>query len=474
MAQDIGSAGTSRRAAPRDHLAAIVESSDDAILSEDLDGIITSWNAAAERLYGYTAEEAIGCPACILVPEQQQDEMPKVIARLRRGERVAHYEAVRQAKNGRRLIVSVTVSAIRDDDGRIVGASEVGREITQRKQAEQDLARQLADQKRLREISSRLSLSGDVQTLYRELIDAAMEITGAACGTMQTVDGETGELCLLETHGIPQQMRNEFARVSPKAATSCGVALRRGERVLVDYANDARVAGTEEARAHLDAGIRSAQSTPLVARSGRLVGMLTTQWRRSSPIADRQLYLLDILARQASDLIERVQADETLRQNDERLRFTLEATEFGSWELDLSEAKPSATRRSLKHDEIFGYDQAVPTWNYDIFLEHVLEEDRDYVSRELDTALHETGRWEFECRIRRADNGQVRWIWARGQVIEAWCEPRRMLGLVQDITERKEVVAQLEELTQTLEQRVMERTAEAKQRARQLQLMTKE
>jgi PAS domain S-box-containing protein len=117
-------------------LAAIVESSEDAIVSKTLDGIVTSWNAAAERLFGYTAAEAVGCSITLIIPAERQHEEQMILRRLRRGERIEHYETVRQAKDGHPIEVSITVSPIRDGGGRIVGASKVARDITLRKRSE--------------------------------------------------------------------------------------------------------------------------------------------------------------------------------------------------------------------------------------------------------------------------------------------------------------------------------------------------
>src|SRR4029450_639145 len=96
------------------HFAAIVETTDDAIVSKDLNGVITSWNPAAERLFGYKAEEVIGKPVSILIPSDRVDEEPAILARLRRGERIDHYETIRHAKDGRKFHVSLTVSPIRN------------------------------------------------------------------------------------------------------------------------------------------------------------------------------------------------------------------------------------------------------------------------------------------------------------------------------------------------------------------------
>ncbi|NYF33507.1 PAS domain S-box protein [Sphingopyxis sp. JAI108] len=118
-------------------LAAIVESSDDAILSKDLKGIITSWNRGAEQLYGYPGEEVIGQPVAILIPEDRRDEEPKILARIRQGERIEHYETMRRCKDGSLVDISLSVSPIIDATGMIVGASKIARDITDRRRAEE-------------------------------------------------------------------------------------------------------------------------------------------------------------------------------------------------------------------------------------------------------------------------------------------------------------------------------------------------
>jgi PAS domain S-box-containing protein len=114
-------------------LASIVESSDDAIVSKNLDGIVTSWNRAAERIFGHTAAEAIGQPITIVIPEERQDEERDILTRIRRGERIDHFETVRQRKDGSLIVVSLTVSPVKDAGGKIVGASKIARDITEQK-----------------------------------------------------------------------------------------------------------------------------------------------------------------------------------------------------------------------------------------------------------------------------------------------------------------------------------------------------
>jgi PAS domain S-box-containing protein len=121
-------------------LAAIVDSSDDAIISKNLDGTITTWNKGAERIFGYSSEEAVGRQITMIIPPDRQDEETTILQRLRRGERIDHYETVRLHKNGTALDISLTISPLKDGAGRVVGASKVARDVTERKRAEQVLS----------------------------------------------------------------------------------------------------------------------------------------------------------------------------------------------------------------------------------------------------------------------------------------------------------------------------------------------
>ena len=145
------------------HYQAIIESSDDAILSKDLDGVILSWNDGAERLFGFTAEEAVGKPVTIVIPLDRRDEEPAILDKIHRGERIHHFETVRQRKDGSLLDISLTISPIRDSRGKIVGASKIARDITELKKARE------RQQLLLREMSHRVknlfALSGSIVSL---------------------------------------------------------------------------------------------------------------------------------------------------------------------------------------------------------------------------------------------------------------------------------------------------------------------
>jgi len=170
---------------PRARLAAIVDSSDDAIVGKTLDGIITSWNRGAEKIFGYTAAEAIGQHIFLIVPEDKRAEEADVLARLGRGEKIDHFDTIRRTKDGRRIVISLTVSPIRNAAGHIIGASKVARDITERKRMEEELQRLNANlENRVLERTAELVASiAQRENLQQQLLQAQkMESIGTLAG----------------------------------------------------------------------------------------------------------------------------------------------------------------------------------------------------------------------------------------------------------------------------------------------------
>jgi PAS domain S-box-containing protein len=160
------------------HYAAIIESSDDAILSKDLSGVILSWNRGAERLFGHTAEEAIGKSVTIIIPADRLEEEPVILDKIGRGERITHFETVRQRKDGSLIDISLTISPIRDAGGKIVGASKIARDITELQKTRQ------RQQLLLREMSHRVknvfALAGSIVGLSARTAGSAQELAESA------------------------------------------------------------------------------------------------------------------------------------------------------------------------------------------------------------------------------------------------------------------------------------------------------
>jgi PAS domain S-box-containing protein len=152
-------------------LAAIVEFSDDAIISVDLNGTIATWNQGAEKLYGFEAEEVIGKAIGLVIPPERQEEETSIFARIKRGERLEHHETVRQCKDGRRIEVSLTVSPIMDATGTVVGASKIARDITERKRSEKVQAA-------LYQFTDRLFRAASVDDVYEAALDAIVRALG--------------------------------------------------------------------------------------------------------------------------------------------------------------------------------------------------------------------------------------------------------------------------------------------------------
>ncbi|MGB7133571.1 MAG: PAS domain S-box protein, partial [Candidatus Sulfotelmatobacter sp.] len=153
-------------------LAAIVDSSDDAIISKNLNGVITSWNKGAERIFGYTAAEATGQHITLIIPEDRREEEVGILRKLRNGQRIDHFETVRKCKDGTLLDISVTISPVKNESGRIIGASKVARDIGHRKRAEADLRR---SEEQLRQLSE--TLDAEVRARTRELEERNAEIS---------------------------------------------------------------------------------------------------------------------------------------------------------------------------------------------------------------------------------------------------------------------------------------------------------
>ncbi|MBD2449783.1 response regulator [Nostoc sp. FACHB-152] len=188
------------------------------------------------------------------------------------------------------------------------------KDISDRKQAEATIATDLENTRLLHDLSARLINEDNIQVLYDEIMATAIALTKADAGTVQILDKATQDLLLLASQGFDRTMTDHFYRVNASSNTPCGIALRRGTRTFIDFDVPECDDPDGSLRMHVNAGYLSAQSTPLISRSGKPIGMVSTHWCRPHRPSDRELRFLDLLARQAADLIEQRQTEAERQQ----------------------------------------------------------------------------------------------------------------------------------------------------------------
>lgn len=193
-------------------LAAIIEGSEDAIVSKNLDGIITTWNKGAESIFGYSAEEAIGQHISLLIPQERLDEEAHIIENIKQGRKVDHYHTIRLRQDGTPLDISLTISPIRNKEGIVIGASKVARDITDRRKAESALEQHAKKLAILNSIGKSISERLDVNLILQKVTDATTDLTGAAFGAFfyNKVNSEGESYMLYTLSGVPREAFSKF------------------------------------------------------------------------------------------------------------------------------------------------------------------------------------------------------------------------------------------------------------------------
>jgi PAS domain S-box-containing protein len=259
----------------------IVQTSFDAIVTKDLNGIITSWNAAAQQVFGYAAEEIIGKPIRILIPEDRQSEEDDILARIRRGERIEHFETIRIAKDGRPLNISVTISPLRNASGTIVGASKIARDVSALRAAQSERVRLLQENAAIMEavnnVGAMIASDLDRDKVVQAVTDAATELTTAEFGAFfYNLVNDAGESYTLYTiSGVPRELFANFPMPRNTAVfgpTFKGTGVVRSADITADarYGHNPPYHGMP--RGHLP--VRSYLAVPVTGRDGEVIGGL--------------------------------------------------------------------------------------------------------------------------------------------------------------------------------------------------------
>lgn len=321
----------------RYHLAAIVDSSEDGIVSKTLEGIVTSWNKGAERLFGYTAAEMVGQAIHRIIPLELHPEEDQILAKLRAGERIERYETVRIHKDGHRLNISLTISPVRDAGGRIVGAAKIAHDITARKAAEKALQEEAQALEILNQVGRIVAAQSDLDDVFQTVTDAATKLTGAAFGAFfYNVIDETKQAYWLYTlSGVPKEAFSQFPMPRNTAVfdeTFRGAAIVRSNDITLDPRYGKNRPYTGMPAGHLP--VCSYLAVPVSSRTGEVIGGLFFGHPHPNVFNERAERLAAGIASQAAIAIDKARlfkglqeelearkvAEEALRESEARLR----------------------------------------------------------------------------------------------------------------------------------------------------------
>jgi PAS domain S-box-containing protein len=376
-----------------ERLAAVVQSSDDAIISKTLDGTITAWNRGAEKVFGYSGEEAVGKPMALLLPPERADEESGILERVSRGESVHHFDTVRVRKDGKKIDVSVTISPVVDSTGRIVGASKIARNITERKLKEEQLR---ASEDRFR--------------LFIEHAPAALAMFDREMRYLQVsrrwrTDYGLGER---ELHGVSHY------EIFPEVPQRWKEIHRRGLAGEVLRAEDDRLDRSDGSAQWIRWEVR-----PWHDRTGEIAGIVIF----------------------SEEITERKRAEQGLRDSEEKLRLALDGAQLGTWEWDLKTGKLAGSPLSFA---LFGLS-ADADFNFGMFLSMIHPDDRARVDEAMKRTLADHSEYNVEYRVVWPD-GSNRWIAAKGRAYQNDAgENFRVGGILFDVTERRQALAALRE-----------------------------
>jgi PAS domain S-box-containing protein len=293
-------------------LASIVDSSDDAIASKRLDGVITSWNKSAERLFGYTAKEAVGRHIGLIIPRDRLTEEAAIIKRLKQGERVDHFETVRMRKDGALRDVSVTISPLKDSSGSVIGASKVARDITDRKRVEKKLSDRAREQNALFQLADHLHRATSLEDVYAAGLNAIFTASQCDRASILLCD-DSGMMRFASWRGLSDMYRKVTEGHSPWPSKETDPA-----PICIDDIEGADLAEAIKVVVKAE-GIAALAFIPLVS-SGRVIGKFMMYFDAGHQFNEAEVDLSLTIARQIAFGIDRKRAEEALRASEERFR----------------------------------------------------------------------------------------------------------------------------------------------------------
>jgi PAS domain S-box-containing protein len=318
-----------------------------------------------------------------------------------------------------------------------------------------NLTDELSNMRLLQQISTELIGEGDVKKLYERLVDAAASMMKSDFASMQMYHpqkGKDGSLQLLAHRGFDDERARMWEWIFPVSTTTCGMALSQGHRYIcpdIDYLDD-----NENKAAYLAQGIHAVQSTPLISRTGKVLGMISTHWKTPHTPGARELDMFDILARQATDLLDRITAEKSLRESRERYELALRGAKMGTWDWNVGTGE---LRWSEQCSKIMGQ----PHREYDTiekFGKTIHPDDRDFVWQCVENAKQDRAVYNPDFRVVHSD-GTIKWVSCAGRFVydEATGEATRMIGVISDITRQKQSIDALEH-TRELQRRIIDST----------------
>jgi PAS domain S-box-containing protein len=395
-------------------LAAIVVSSEDAIASKSLEGIVTSWNDAAERLFGYSAQEMIGQPITRIIPPELQFQEQEILAKLRAGERIERFETVRLHKHGARVDVSLTISPVRDRSGAIVGAAKIVHDITARRRAERALAEEARALETLNRVGQAVAAQTELDRIVQVVTDAATELCGASFGAFfyNVVKGSEESYWLYSLSGAS---REAFAQYPMPRATPVFAPTFHGEGIVRsgDIRKDPRYgrSGPYFGMPPQHLPVCSYLAVPVISHTGEVVGGLFFGHPQPDMFNERAERLVGGIAAQAAIAIDNARLFQRLREREEQLH------------------KAAAEREQILESERVARSEAER-------LSHMKDEFLATLSHELRTPLNAIQGWAALLRQKEATREDQargletieRNVRAQGQIINDLLDMSRIIS----------------------------------------------